>query len=69
MALANRIRISVTLTPDMLEKVDKYAAEKGINRNAAINAAVATVLAQEKAMNIMPDLLKAYTELKTQQND
>lgn len=62
--LKNRVRISVTVTPDLLAKLDKYAAEKSINRNAAVNAAIATVIEQSQAINLMPDLLKAYAELK-----
>lgn len=46
--MANGTRISVQLSPGIMEKLDKICAEKGVKRPAAISIAIDKLWKEEK---------------------
>lgn len=65
MVAEKKLRINMQMAPSLLKELDAYSKKKGLSRSSAISTCISTVLQQEKSMELMPDLLKAYEKIKS----
>lgn len=60
--MENNARVSMTMHPATLERVDEYARLVGISRSAAISVLVVSALQQEEFLRRFPEFMVAVGE-------
>lgn len=63
-----QVKITVTLSDDLLKKVDECASAMYISRSAYISTALVQKMQQDIAMEAMPELLKRVRGLEERPN-
>ena len=60
-------RVTVNLSSELVEQVDKYAENMSINRTSAVAVLLSQAINSQKAMNDLGELIKLYQEEQQKQ--
>jgi len=60
--MENNARVSMTMHPSILERVDEYARLVGISRSAAISVLVVSALQQNEFLSQLPEFISVVGE-------
>ena len=62
------IRVTVNLTPELVERIEDYAEKVNVNRTAAVSVLLSNALDQQKAMTSINTLMDIYNAEKQEAN-
>jgi metal-responsive CopG/Arc/MetJ family transcriptional regulator len=57
-------KLAISLSDEIVAKLDKFQKETGLNRSAAIQVCILDYFKQKEAMDFMPELAKKIEDLK-----
>ena len=61
--MASATKVTISVEPKLLERIDSYADENGMTRSGFIGLAVKKYLEAEEAMPTLTKLMEKFTEL------
>lgn len=62
------IRVTVNLTPELVERIESYAEKVNVNRTAAVSVLLSNALDQQKAIKDIGSLMDMYNAEKQEAN-
>lgn len=62
-------RVQITMSEDLLSRVEKYAKFTGIPRATAICVLCSQALAQTRTVDVLGDVVEAYKETQKRMGD
>lgn len=62
------IRVTVNLTPELVERIESYAEKVNVNRTAAVSVLLSNALDQQKAIKDIGSLMDIYNAEKQEAN-
>ncbi len=60
----NLVRVTVNLTPELVERIEAYAGKVNVNRTAAISVLLSDALDQKETMKTINSMMDIYQEQK-----
>jgi len=61
--MSNKVRSSITFSPELLEKIDSEADRLGMNRSAFVAMSVNSYFREKKLMGSLPKMLELAKEV------